>query len=151
MEIKQSFPGEFLARQRLVALDDRVVFHHKDLYREMTKEYFYSQLSPSLTRARMPQRGWSELGWWLTIPSVVLALYLLLTGSRSPLAWVAIGGFALPLLIGYALRFKKDDLVAFSYKTGPYAFSVKLSGRPGDPHLEFIELLQRRISGNTPS
>jgi hypothetical protein len=127
MEITQSFIGENFTRQRIVALEDKILYHHKDLFREMTKEYSYSELSPSITSARLPEYGWSNIGWWLTIPSFLLAIYLIVTGLPNPIAWIAVAGFFFPLLVGYGLRIRKNDLVAFSYKHGPTAFIIKVS------------------------
>lgn len=128
MELVQVAPLQFLAKQTVQVLEDRVVVHHKSLFGERCAEYGYAELKPRVIRGTTADATWNRLGWILLIAAAVLSL------TASPVFgggafWNVVIGLDLLAILAFVLRLLQPEFASFYTKTDRLAFSLPLSGK----------------------
>ncbi len=149
MEITQTYLANYLGKQTLVALEDKVILHYKNLYKEFTVEFEYSEFRAKTTKGREGDSSWTSLGWNLFIWAAIgyLGLRLVFPPIRENIifSWF----FSILLIfsfVSHLMRFVKDDTIAFFDKENHYIFEIKVSGKNKTAALEMVEFITNRIS-----
>ncbi|MBI5301145.1 MAG: hypothetical protein HY868_03335 [Chloroflexi bacterium] len=132
----------FWDRVKIQALDQKVVVTSKNLLREYTEEYEYSELRPKVIRGKTGESEWTNLGWIVLILFLISSLTLgnLINFSVNRILILVLGCFA---VITFSLRLVKYDYVWFYTDKNEFAFSMKLSG----PNRELGEDIIKYITG----
>lgn len=150
MEISQRFTGNWLARQSVQALEDRVIVRFKNLLGEGQEEFVYSDLKSKVDRGRTGDSGWSSVGSLLIAVAIVLSLLVPVIFPQANaveiLRVIVIGLVALAL-IAFALRFGlMFDYASFYTSEGNHAFTIKLAKEDRHKCEELVNYILQKVS-----
>ena len=136
MKISQTYPPDYLGRQEIEILDDRIILVYKNLIHEYREEFDYSELKPKIVRGRSGESGWATIGGnllGLAVVTSVIFLFLSITaiGTARDLFRIVFGveiGLIVLALFAFTSRAViKYDYASFSTKDGGHAFTLKLT------------------------
>jgi hypothetical protein len=150
MEISQRFTGNWLARQSVQALDDKVIVNFKNLLGRVQEEFVYTDLKLKVDRGRMGDSGWSSVGSLLIAVAIMLSFLVPIVFPQANaievLRVVVIGLVALAL-IAFALRFGlKFDYVSFYTSESVHAFTFKLANKDRQKCEELVNYILQKVS-----
>ena len=145
MEIIQFYPAR-LARIKVEALDDKIIFHYKNLIHETVEELDYRDIDPKVTRERAGDAGWSNIGWFFVVAAALFG-WLWMLGYIDQGRCLT---FAIPLflfaLIAFTLRAViKYDYIIFRRKTGQLLLPFRLGSKNRDATEIMVERLIAKI------
>jgi len=123
-------PIFLLEKQRIIALEDKVIVEYKSPVREYRVEYEYSDLQPRVVRGRAGDPGWANIGNNLLAIAFVIAvtsIFVFRGFFDSPYYRVVVLGLAALGLVSYCLRLIKYDKVWIDEKDGSFGVLIKLT------------------------
>jgi hypothetical protein len=148
MDCTQLFPADFLGKQTITALDDKVVIHYKNLIREFTEEYRYDEISVKTITGRYGDQAWTNLGWYLMGVIIFLPLLLNLIACQFIQSTIFRGILAVLLslsIISHAMRFIKFDAVTFSSKENDYIFQIKITNKDRAARQMLLDYIKEKV------
>jgi hypothetical protein len=148
MQLTQTYPADYLGKQTFTALDDKFVIHYKNLLREYTVEYTYSEFRTKTMKSRHGDTDWTTLGWNLLFAIIVLSLvvrfiYPEITQSLSFALFLV--ALLIGSLIAHLMRFVKHDTVSFFDKDNDYICEIKFTNKNKKVAHELVEFLVERV------
>jgi hypothetical protein len=150
MEISQRFTGNWLARQSVQALEDKVIVRFKNLLGEVQEEFAYSDLKTKVDRGRIGDSGWSSVGSLLIAIAIVLSLLVPVIFPQPnavEIMRVIVIGLVALALIAFALRFGlKFDYASFYTAEGNHAFTIKLAKEDRQECEELVNYILQKVS-----
>ncbi len=148
MELTQTYPADYLGKLTLTALEDKVIAHYKNLIREFTIEYAYSEIRPKTITGRSGDDSWTSLGWSLTVLVIILVIilrFILPETARNSLWLFSLETLTVLSLIAHGMRFVKHDGVYFYDNQNEFIFEVKVINRNKDAAQALINFILQHV------
>jgi hypothetical protein len=142
-------PIFLLERQKIIALEDRVVVEYTSPIKEYRVEYEYSELKPRVIRGKAGDPGWTNIGNNLLFAAFIIAIgsvFVLRTFLDSPYYTITLSGLAALGLVTYCLRLVKYDKVWFDEKDGSSGFLIKLTKHNREEAEKMISYIAEKIN-----
>ena len=125
-------PIFLLEKQKIIALDDKVIVEYASPVREYRVEYEYGELKPRVVRGRGGDPGWVNIGNNLLGAAFVIAVTSIFVWRGffdSPYYQLVVVGLAALGLIAYCLRLIKYDKVWIDEKDGSFGILIKITNQ----------------------
>ena len=142
-------PLFLLEKQKLTALEDRVIVEYTSLVKEFRVEYKYSELKSRVVRGRSSDPAWNSIGNFLFGTAFVIAIasvFLFRDFVASPYYRIVVLGSAALGLIAHSLRLMKHDKVWFEEKDGSSHIMIKLPKRNREETEKMISNITEKIN-----
>lgn len=117
-------------KEKIIALEDRVVVEYSSLTKEYRVEFKYSDLKPRVVRGRSGDSSWTTIGNNLLTTAFGIAfasLFIFRVFLELPYFRVVLFGIAALGLVAYCLRLVKYDKVWIDEKDGSSGLFIKLT------------------------
>jgi hypothetical protein len=135
-------------KQKITALDDRVVIEYKSLVKEFRVEYKYSELKSRVVKGRSGDPVWNSIGNVLIATAFTIgasSVFLFPNFLHSPYYRIVVLGLATLGLIAYGLRLVKHDKVWFDEKDDNSSFMIKLPKKNREETEKMISYITEKI------
>ncbi len=135
-------------KQKITALEDRVIVEYKSLVKEFRVEYKYSELKSRVVRGRSSDPAWNNIGNFLFGTAFVIAVtsvFLFRDFIASPYYRIVVLGLAALGLIAHGLRLVKHDKVWFDEKDDNSNVMIKLPKKNREEAEKMISYITEKI------
>jgi len=146
MEIVNSI--SVIEKQKITALEDRVIVEYASPTKEFRVEYRYSELKSRVVRGKSGDSVWSNIGSFFLSAAFVVAIgsiFLFREFFDSPYYRLAVLGLAVVGVVAYGLRLVKYDKVWFDEKDENSGFLIKLTKNNREEAEKMISYLTEKI------
>jgi hypothetical protein len=142
-------PLFLMEKERIIALEDKVIVEYANLGKEIRTEYKYSELQSRIVRGRVGDYAWTNIGNFLLTAAFVIAmgsifLFFDFTGSRSYRLIVL--GLASLALVAYCLRLVKYEKVWINEKNNDSSILFKMTNRNRGEAEQMISYIVEKIN-----
>ena len=136
-------------RQKIIALEDKVIVEYVSLIKEFRVEYKYSELKSRVVRGKSGDPSWTNIGNFLLGTAFIVAIssiFLFRGFVDSPYYRLVVLGLAALGLVAHGLRLVKYDKVWFDEKDGSSGFFIKLINRNREEAEKMIGYIVDKIN-----
>jgi hypothetical protein len=142
-------PIFLLEKQKIIALEDRVIVEYTSPLKEYRVEYKYGELKPRIVRGKGGDPGWTTLGNYLLGTAFFIAIgsvFIFRTFLDSPYYTITLAGLVAFGLVAHCLRLVKYDKVWFDEKDGSSGFLIKLTKHNREDAEKMISYIAEKIN-----
>jgi len=142
MEITYFIPAQ-LCKYVIEALDDSVVVQVKGALGQRRMQFDYQELNPRIIRGKTGDPGWSNIGWFILILALPLALFSRYFTRESYL--IIMTPFLVLAAAAFILRYIQFDYAAIHTKTGHPAVFIWLRGQDRRERENMVQYLTQKV------
>jgi hypothetical protein len=137
-----------LEKQRVTALEDKVIIEYASPIKEIRVEFKYSELKSRVVRGKTGDPRWTDIGNYLLGAAFIIAVssvFIIRGFIDSPYYRLIVLGLAALGLVAHCLRLIKYDKVWFDEKDNNFAFIIKLTDRNREEAEKVISYITEKI------
>jgi hypothetical protein len=141
--------GNFLERNRITALNDKLVVEFKNLVKEYRIEYSYDELKPKVIRGKSGNTVWTTLGLYL-LSAFALVTFAMVVLFREvlnyPYSRLLPVSLAMLAIIAFCISLIKYETVWFDDHDNNAACVIKFSAKNREHAEKMIDYITENIN-----
>ena len=142
-------PLFLMEKEKIIALEDKVIVEYSKLGQEIQTEYKYSELQSRIVRGRVGDYAWTNIGNFLLTAAFVIAMgsvFLFNDFTGSVAYRLIILGLASLALVAYCLRLVKYEKVWINEKNNDSSILFKMTNRNRGEAEQVISYIVEKIN-----